>query len=130
LIWFVYFIKNSFPDKYGSHAPTREEWDNVAALCNCLEIFYEATKLLLGSHYPTANLFFLEFCEINLKIIDRLKSNDSFVASMANSMKEKFYKYWEMSNTALAVACFLDPRYKMKVVEFYYCEMSEDYGFK
>jgi hypothetical protein len=95
-----------------------------------LEIFYEATKLLLWSHYPTANLFFLEFCEINLKIIDRLKSNDSFVASMANSMKEKFYKYWEMSNTALAVACFLDPRYKMKVVEFYYCEMSEDYGFK
>jgi hypothetical protein len=118
-----------FPDKYGSHAPTREEWDNAAALCNCLEIFYEATKLFSGSHYPTANLFFLEFCEINLKIIDWLKSNDSFVASMAKSMKEKFDKYWEMSNTALAVACFLDPRYKMKVVEFYYSEMSEDYGF-
>ena len=34
-----------------------------------------------------------------------------------------------MSNIALAVACFLDPRYKMKVVEFYYSEMSDDYGF-
>ena len=44
-------------------------------------------------------------------------------------MKEKFDKYWEMSNTALAVACFLDPRYKMKVVEFYYTEMSDEYGY-
>lgn len=52
-----------------------------------------------------------------------------FIASMAQSMKDKFDKYWEKSNTALAVACFLDPRYKMKVVEFYYTEMSDDYGF-
>lgn len=48
---------------------------------------------------------------------------------MAKSMKVKFDKYWEKSNIALAVACFLDPRYKMKVVEFYYIEMSDDYGF-
>ena len=48
---------------------------------------------------------------------------------MAKSMKEKFDKYWGVSNVALAVACFLDPRYKMKVVEFYYSEMSDDYGF-
>lgn len=44
-------------------------------------------------------------------------------------MKEKFDKYWDMSNIALAVACFLDPRYKMKVIEFYYIEMSDDYRF-
>jgi len=48
---------------------------------------------------------------------------------MAKSMKEKFDKYCGVSNVALAVACFLDPRYKMKVVEFYYSEMSDDYGF-
>ncbi|CAL5046611.1 unnamed protein product [Urochloa decumbens] len=117
------------PEKYSKLAPSREEWDNAAALCNCLEIFYEATKLLSGSYYPTANLFFSEFCEINIKIIEWLKSSNSFIVSMAKSMKEKFDKYWEMSNTALAVACFLDPRYKMKVVEFYYSEMSDDYGF-
>lgn len=94
-----------------------------------MEIFYESTKLLSGSYYPTANLFFSEFCEINIKIIEWLKSSDGFIASMAQSMKDKFDKYWEKSNTALAVACFLDPRYKMKVVEFYYTEMSDDYGF-
>ena len=74
-------------------------------------------------------MFFSKFCEINIKIIEWLKSSDGFIASMAQSMKDKFDKYWEKSNTALAVACFLDPRYKMKVVEFYYTEMSDDYGF-
>ena len=118
-----------YPDKYSSHAPAREKWDYAAALCSYLEIFYDDTKLLSRSHYPIANLFFSEFCEINLKIIEWLKSNDKFVVSMAKSMKEKFDKYWDMSNIALAVACFLDPRYKMKVVEFYYSEMSDDYGF-
>ena len=118
-----------YPDKYSSHAPAREKWDYAAALCSYLEIFYDDTKLLSRSHYPIANLFFSEFCEINLKIIEWLKSNDKFVVSMAKSMKEKFDKYWDMSNIALAVACFLDPRYKMKVVEFYYSEMLDDYGF-
>jgi hypothetical protein len=116
-------------DKYAAHAPSQDEWENAAILCKCLEIFYEATKLLSGSHYPTANLFFSEFCEINLKLIEWDKSKNSFIVSMAKSMKEKFDKYWGLSNAALAVACFLDPRYKMKVVEFYYSEMSDDYGY-
>lgn len=117
------------PDKYGPHAPAIDDWANAAILCKCLEIFYDATKLLSGSHYPTANLFFTEFCEINLKLTEWMKSKNSFIVSMAKSMKEKFDKYWGVSNAALAVACFLDPRYKMKVVEFYYSEMSDDFGF-
>lgn len=43
--------------------------------------------------------------------------------------RQEINKYWEVSNVALAVACFLDPRYKMKVVEFYYNDMSDAYGF-
>lgn len=118
-----------YPDKYGAYSPAREEWDKAATICNCLNFFYDTTNILSGSHYPTANLFFSEFCEINLKIMEWQKSREAFVVDMAKSMKEKFDKYWKMSNVALAVACFLDPRYKMKVVEFYYSEMSNDYGF-
>jgi hypothetical protein len=44
---------------------------------------------------------------------------------MAKAMKEKYNKYWEKSNMALAVGCFLDPRYKKKLVEFF---MSKIYG--
>jgi hypothetical protein len=42
-------------------------------------------------------------------------------------MKEKFDKYWQHSNIALAVACFLDPKYKKKLIEYY---MRKFYGDK
>ncbi|KAL6571301.1 hypothetical protein OROHE_002944 [Orobanche hederae] len=38
---------------------------------------------------------------------------------MAISMTAKFDKYWKKSNVALAVASFLDPRFKKKIIEFY-----------
>jgi hypothetical protein len=34
-------------------------------------------------------------------------------------MSKKFEKYWKKSSTTLAVACFLDPRYKKRLIEFY-----------
>jgi hypothetical protein len=40
-------------------------------------------------------------------------------------MKEKFDKYWNMNNMALAVGAFLDPRYKHKMVELYMSKMYE-----
>jgi len=38
---------------------------------------------------------------------------------MATDMSKKFEKYWKKSSTTLAVACFLDPRYKKRLIEFY-----------
>jgi hypothetical protein len=44
---------------------------------------------------------------------------------MAIFMKEKFDKYWDKSNIALAVACFLDTRYTKRCIEYY---MKKFYG--
>jgi hypothetical protein len=44
---------------------------------------------------------------------------------MAVAMAAKFDKYWVQSNIALAVACFLDPRYKKRLIEYY---MKKFYG--
>jgi len=46
---------------------------------------------------------------------------------MATSMSAKFEKYWSCSSLSLAVACFLDPRYKKKLVEFYMRKFYGDY---
>ncbi|CAD6213138.1 unnamed protein product [Miscanthus lutarioriparius] len=45
--------------------------------------------------------------------------NDITISAMATSMSRKFEKYWKKSSTTLAVACFLDPRYKKRLIEFY-----------
>ncbi|CAD6212641.1 unnamed protein product [Miscanthus lutarioriparius] len=44
---------------------------------------------------------------------------------MAIAMNDKFDKYWQQSNIALAIACFLEPRYKKRLIEYY---MKKFYG--
>ena len=39
---------------------------------------------------------------------------------MAISMIENFNKYWSEIHNLLSVATVLDPRYKMKLVEYYF----------
>ena len=46
-------------------------------------------------------------------------SQDTVISEMATDMSKKFEKYWKKSSTTLVVACFLDPRYKKRLVEFY-----------
>ena len=42
------------------------------------------------------------------------------MSSMAAKMYEKFSKYWADFSTILAIACILDPRYKLSCVDFFY----------
>ncbi|KAJ4769779.1 Zinc finger BED domain-containing protein DAYSLEEPER [Rhynchospora pubera] len=94
-----------------------EMWDEVNALCKCLRIFHLITELFSGTSYPTSNLFFIKFSEIKLKIENWSNDRSVSIANMALSMKIKFAKYWEKSNMILAIGCFLDPRYKMGLIE-------------
>jgi hypothetical protein len=102
-----------------------EEWDQAQTLCKCLKRFNDITELLSGTAYPTANLFYQSFCEIKALISEWCASPNGTVREMAKSMNTKFEKYWNKSNVALAVAFFLDPRYKRKAIEFY---MRKIYG--
>lgn len=105
---------------------SEEQWTEAATVCNCLKIFYDVTLLLSSTDHPTANLFFEEFCEIQLQLVEWLNAEDELVRSIASMMKEKFDKYWDKCNTTLAVASVLDPRYKMKLVECYYPQIYGD----
>jgi len=88
-------------------------------LFQCLKKFYDLTELLSGTLYPTANLFYRGFCEIK-DLLDKWCVHDNhIIREMAVPMSAKFEKYWKKSSTALAVACFLDPRYKKRLIEFY-----------
>jgi hypothetical protein len=111
--------------KYKNCAPGDREWDKVVALTRLLKKFNDATEIFSASLHPTVNLFWRKFCEIKLAIDEWTRSKDVGTVAMAKAMKEKYNKYWEKSNMALAVGCFLDPRYKKKLVEFF---MSKIYG--
>jgi hypothetical protein len=86
-------------------------------LFQCMKKFYDLTELLSGTSYPTANLFYKGFCEIKEFLDKWFVSEDHIIRDMAVAMSLKFEKYWKKC-TDLAVACFLDPRYKKRLIEF------------
>lgn len=59
------------------------------------------------------------FYEIKIFLDESCISGDATISAMVVSMGKKFDKYWKKSCTTLDVACFLDPRYKKRLIEFY-----------
>ncbi|KAL4570721.1 hypothetical protein LXL04_026382 [Taraxacum kok-saghyz] len=66
------------------------EWALATELCERLKIFYSVTEL---------------FSDTNL---------------MVSNMITKFDHYWQESHGVMAMATILDPRFKMKILEFYF----------
>ncbi|KAJ1703103.1 hypothetical protein LUZ63_002882 [Rhynchospora breviuscula] len=102
------------------------QWEAVQALVVKLKVFYDATLKLSGTKYPTLNLFFTEFCEAYLTIKNMCSSPYPFIVQMGAEMHVKFDKYWTLGNSLLAIACVLDPRCKLAVVEYYMKQLCGD----
>ncbi|KAJ1695014.1 hypothetical protein LUZ63_011712 [Rhynchospora breviuscula] len=110
-------------DKGYTSKPSEQEWERVKALVQCLKPFYVATLKLSGIKYPTLNIFFPEFCEVYLSIKKMGSSPHPFVVQMSLEIFSKWDKYWKDGNIILAIACVLDPRYKLTVVKYYMEQM-------
>lgn len=100
--------------------PTEEDWVFAKEIRDRLESFYEVTTLFSGTRYPTANIYFSSICEIKLSIYEWMYSNCEKIRAMADSMIGKFEKYWSVVHGFMAMAAVLDPRFKMKLIEYYF----------
>uniref|UniRef100_A0A5B7C1G3 Putative zinc finger BED domain-containing protein RICESLEEPER 1-like isoform X2 n=1 Tax=Davidia involucrata TaxID=16924 RepID=A0A5B7C1G3_DAVIN len=100
--------------------PSNIEWDRTSAITSYLKLFVDISDVFIGSKNPTANIYFPEICEIHLHLIEWYQNSDDCLSSLALKMKSKFDEYWKKCSLSLAVAVILDPRFKMKVVEYYY----------
>ena len=104
--------------------PTESEWLRARLICDLLQLFDEMTRLISGSSYLTANLYFMEVWKIQSWLGSNECHEDTVIADMVASMRLKFVKYWEEYSDILAIAAVLDPRLKFKVLE--YCYHSSD----
>lgn len=107
-------------DSSYKHAPTYEEWENVTIVCNCLRVFYQIIQTFCSMKYPTSSMYFAEVCSIHLFLNEWGKSPNPFLVSIASKMMDKFQKFWDVTGMVLAIAAILDPRLKMKSVEYYF----------
>ncbi|RVW95114.1 Zinc finger BED domain-containing protein RICESLEEPER 2 [Vitis vinifera] len=124
--------KDVFPrlkqrEKHYMVVPSEEEWNMAKEICGRLKLFYNITKLFSGRNYPTANIFFITVCEIKEALYDWLICSNDVVKTMASSMLQKFDKYWSGCHIVMVIAAIFDPKYKIKILEFYFPLM---YGSK
>lgn len=100
--------------------PSDAEWEKVGSVTGFLNVFLDILNDFSRNKYPTANIFFPLICDIHLKLISWCESSDEFISSLATKMRSKFDDYWENCSLGLLIAVFLDPRFKMKLVEYYF----------
>nr|XP_051211316.1 zinc finger BED domain-containing protein RICESLEEPER 2-like [Lolium perenne] len=111
-------------DRNYKFCPSSAEWRRAETVCSILKVFHEATEVVAGSTYPTANLYFHEVW--NLKLLlereaarkDEPTRKDGVINSMVENMQEKFDKYWVESYLANCIPVILDPRFKKEFIEF------------
>ncbi|XP_031264254.1 zinc finger BED domain-containing protein RICESLEEPER 2-like [Pistacia vera] len=103
--------------------PSNEDWEKANVFAKFLRKFYEATKKMLRSNYVTSDNYFQETIGIVLFLNDWEKDTNSILNNISKKMKEKFDKYYgsvDRSNMMVLIATVLDPRFKMKYVEWGY----------
>ena len=115
----VFFRLKQREEKY-HRLPSETDWTLAAEICGMLKVFYSATELFSGTKYATSNLLFPKVCEIRMSISQWMNSGYDVIRIMASKMMTKFEKYWKDVGGVMAVAVVLDPRYKMKLIEFYF----------
>ena len=98
--------------------PTTEEWDLFVAIEPILASLANVTTALSASSYPTANLFYPHIVDVKIALRAAMFSNNLNLKKMGTAMMEKFNKYWEEKNNVMVVATILDPRYKMRYIEW------------
>ncbi|VFQ84136.1 unnamed protein product [Cuscuta campestris] len=107
-------------DPHYEACPSTAEWDRANSITCFLKKFFDISNTISGSKYSTANMYFNEICDIHLLLIGWCQNSDDFIRSLALKMKTRFDEYWNKCSMALAIAVILDPRFKMKLLDYFY----------
>lgn len=105
--------------------PDDEEWIKIKTFCKLATCIYKVAKELFEGEYPTANVYFHLLAELKKMLNEELKNgDDEYFVDKAKEIVERLDKYWNDMFLVLATASVLDPRFKMKYLEFY-CSKNE-----
>ncbi|KAJ4965171.1 hypothetical protein NE237_017020 [Protea cynaroides] len=106
--------------------PTEDKWGKCKKIEQSLEIFYDATKHVFRTKYPSANFCFKDVYDVQNNLLRWEQSDDGCFHYIARTMRLKFDKYWRDTNLLMALGVIFDPRCKMQLVEYAICYAYED----
>jgi len=110
-------------EHYAPYCPLPDEWKKIEVFCKFFKLYYYLTSLFSGDKYPTSDLFFHRVWPIQYELLEEAKNCDCVINALVMKMLRKFDNYWEECSLILSAAVVLDPRYKMRVVEYVYTKI-------
>ncbi|CAN0878935.1 Zinc finger BED domain-containing protein DAYSLEEPER [Linum grandiflorum] len=112
----VFSCLDTVVPEYNS-APSMEDWKHIEIVCSYLKSLFDATEMLTASSTPAVVLF-QEALRIQTQIACGAASGDPFTGGFIRSIQERLDLYWRECGLAMAISTVMDPRFKMKLVEF------------
>jgi hypothetical protein len=112
----------SYYNHFGADGiPNAVDWAYAREFLTVMKPFYDVTIRLSSSQYVTSSTFFHDFITIHDKLDKLSRINNLAWSMMVVQMKNKFDKYWgnvATMNPLLFMVVTLDPRFKLKFIEF------------
>jgi hypothetical protein len=94
--------------------PSSEEWKKLTVVCECLKVIHKS----LGSSSSNIDACVLDVCYIYKNLLSWEKSEHAYVCSMAKRMKVNLDRHWSEWSFAFGILLVLDPRCKLKFVQY------------
>ncbi|CAN0841101.1 Zinc finger BED domain-containing protein DAYSLEEPER [Linum grandiflorum] len=113
-------------DPHYKEAPSLLEWKQVETICSILKHLVDAANILGVSTNPISITFFHETWRIQAELSRLAATGDPFVDGFIKGLQEKIEKYVKDCSLVLAIAVVMDPRFKMKLVEFSFRKIYGD----
>ncbi|CAN0917238.1 Zinc finger BED domain-containing protein RICESLEEPER 2 [Linum grandiflorum] len=126
LIYKDVFHRLKYRDLSYTCLPSEEEWNLASEICLKLKKFHDVTKVFSGTTYPTSNILFPHICEVKVDLRQWAMTSNEMIKRMSEQMLIKFDRYWEVIEGPMAIAVVLDPRYKLKMVEWAFTNIYGD----
>ncbi|KMT19294.1 hypothetical protein BVRB_1g013000 [Beta vulgaris subsp. vulgaris] len=98
--------------------PTDDEWEKLIVVHKFLKLFYDVTCMFSANKSPTSNIYFKGAWMVHRRLVETSKGPHVFLRDMVKPMLKNFDKYWSDYNVYLSCAAILDPRFKVKFVEY------------
>ncbi|WOG83469.1 hypothetical protein DCAR_0102644 [Daucus carota subsp. sativus] len=106
--------------------PTEEEWTKLKYVCRLVDYIYNAAEILYFTKNPTASLYLHNLLELQASLRKESISPDRL--TIVTDLLKKFDEYWNDMFLVLAIATVLDPRCKMKYIEFSSLKYEDNSG--
>ncbi|PSR97887.1 Zinc finger BED domain-containing protein [Actinidia chinensis var. chinensis] len=110
---FTYRYRGSWYDK-----PSKKEWKKVDSINRLVDDLYDIVFPLFEMGYSTGNIYLHHLQELRAYLIRESASGNKFLSDVLNKLLQRLGDYMKNTYLVLGIASVMDPRFKMKYLEF------------